>query len=381
MGFIKGSPQAKAAGVKAAETRKLNKKCKDIRTVFATPEKDKFRDHIVDLMYLHQCAWGNILSLETSDYKFNKSIDASHIHFQRDKNEYIQMIKKLPSDTKVIFGDINEFPDKCHIPIHAVWLDTMQSFDTQVNMIENILYSPQVRYNCMVFAFTVSARTSSHTKFRRSEQIDRILNTCKQLFEDRDGWVQEPLITYKGHSVMYNFIFTREPVNPIETPRSIRDPYYEIKWKQYNKFKMKNDDCVVSNEHYKDLYERMTGYEDNIKFDKNGHILYRYKHYGDHIRYHNVEILESLVKNKEISYADNLRDTDINEFKQFAKYYTDYNHNEKIIAKQTKTKCECCNQYLSIENRKFKLVCNESIFDTFGWKILSPNNEKISIQT
>jgi hypothetical protein len=210
-GLVRGSKKAKDAGRKAAITRARNQakaagiEVKDIAVKeYDGKGKSEFRKKLVDTMYQNGVAWGTIVSLETSQWRFNKSIPGNHIHYQCDPYEYKQMKKTKPDDTKLIFGDIKTLVE-LKTPIDGLWLDYMRTYDKLEADIEKIIDSRAMRH-CSVIGLTISPRSPGKNK-ERQLQADRIITSMDNIFED---YVRCPIFPYRDGAPMWGIIFVNK---------------------------------------------------------------------------------------------------------------------------------------------------------------------------
>jgi hypothetical protein len=320
MSMVKGSPTALAAGAKSALSRSRNSN----KTNYDTKGKNEFRNLIVDTMERCGLVGKTIVSLETSQWLFNKSIDAKHIHYQNDKSEYDKMIKTKPDRTIVINKNITDLVNS-QFQVDGLWLDYMQTYDVVSEDISEILKSTCMR-GCAVIGLSVSTRSPSKNK-PAPLQIERMVTSINDIFYKYE---RSAIIPYKDTSTMYNVIFVDK--NIVKNIKEKSDKIYE-----------------------QIIGEKAYGCERTEEWFKEGKHCYGRDRY-DPLK---VALLNHFVNYSNISTWRG-QTTD---YKRFLAVFGD----KLLQPLDDSVHCKCCGCIIDKCKRKYKLKEGVDILELFGW--------------
>jgi len=371
MGYPAGSPQRLDAGRKAAEKRRKNNE----RTVAkANPYngdgKCEIRNELIDTMYLYGVAGGTIVSLETSQFIFNKAFPARHIHYQNDHYEYEKMQRLKPDNTTVVYGDILDLIDS-GVAVDGIWLDYMGTYDTQQENIKAIADSKEMD-SCVVVDLTVSTRNPLKSKVR-PVQLDRIITSTSEIFK---GYTRMPIRVYSDTAAMYNLIFVKTDLID-QLKKDAEKVFKQVMGVSFATYNERNDDNIVNLE------------------DKYSNHLRRYciphmwRLFSDTPR--NRRMMTDIVREEADKYISDNNIPDMSRKEQYEKHHhgrlafevrremgftvADFEsfvraYENVLIRCVDGDVCECCTRQNDMSTKRFIRIPDVDILETAGWRFL-----------
>lgn len=119
------------------------------------PVKNKIRDEIVNIISKRINKNSNIMTLETQDFLFSKSMRNQNIFVaEKDEKRYFEMIKNKPENVFLHYGDVSEL-SKITYDMDVIYLDFCRGFEREKGKILSLINKID---NAKIIGFTFCTR-------------------------------------------------------------------------------------------------------------------------------------------------------------------------------------------------------------------------------